>query len=129
MNIVIVDDDPAILRSIGAVLGKEGHEVAVFMDPRRALFHFVRKHPTDVLLVDYSMPNMNGDELLHLLKREVPADCRIIMMSAHQGLKWSLDMKKLGIHAFVDKPVDLAALKQALSSKTPITGGKNETSY
>ena len=91
MNIVIVDNDPAILRSMGVVLGKEGHAVTLFMDPRRALFHFVRKHPVDVLLVDYSMPEMNGDELLHLIKREMPDHCQIIMMSAHRGLEWNLD--------------------------------------
>jgi len=115
MNIVIVDDDPAILRSLGVVLGKEGHEITLFMDPRQALFHFVRQHPVDVLLVDYSMPEMRGDELLHLIKREMPTSCQIIMMSAKPGLQWNLDMEKLGIHAFLEKPIDLDTLKQALS--------------
>lgn len=115
MNIVIVDDDPAILRSLGVVLGKEGHEIELFMDPRRALFHFVRNNPVDVLLVDYSMPEMHGDELLHLIKQEIPTDCRIIMMSAHRGLQWDLDMEKLGIHAFLEKPIGLEHLQQVLN--------------
>ena len=116
MNIVIVDNDTAILRSLTLVLGQEGHRVASFSDPRRALIHFVRRHPVDVLLVDYAMPEMNGDELLHLLKRKIPGTCRIVMMSAHRGLRWNLDTEKLGIHAFLEKPIELAALKQALSA-------------
>lgn len=115
MNIVIVDNDPALLRSLTLVLGQEGHTVTSFSDPRRALFHFVGKHPADILLLDYSMPEMNGDELLHLLKREIPADCRVIMMSAHRGLQWNLDMEKLGIHTFLEKPVDLETLKGVLT--------------
>jgi DNA-binding response OmpR family regulator len=114
MNIVIVDNDMAILRSLELLLAKDGHQVILFTDPRGALFHFVRENPVDVLLLDYSMPEMNGDELVGLLKAEIPAGCRVIMMSAHCDLSQRVDSEKLGIDALLSKPVEFSELKQAL---------------
>ncbi len=122
MNIVIVDNDLSLLRSLELNLVREGHSVTVFADPRRALFHFVRKNPTDALLLDYSMPEMNGDELVDMLKAEIPSGCRIVMMSAHCDLRYRIDAKKLGVHALLSKPLDLTKLKQILSESTPKQG-------
>jgi len=114
MNIAIVDNDQSQLRSLQLLLTREGHSVSLFSDPRSTLFHFVRRNPVDVLLLDYSMPEMNGDELVEMLKPEIPDTCRIVMMSAHCDLARRLDAKALGIHALLCKPLDLSKLKQAI---------------
>jgi len=116
MNIVIVDNDQAILRSLGLLLQREGHEVTLFADPRGALFHFARGNPADVLLLDYSMPEMNGDELLATLKPELPCGCRIVMMSAHRDLSHQLDLERLGIRTLLSKPIEYEELEHALSA-------------
>ncbi len=114
MEIVIVDNDIALLRSLQLQLESAGHRVVSFSDPRRALFHFVRGNGADVLLLDYSMPEMNGDELADLLKSELPPECRIIMMSAHCDLSCRVDAKGLGIDTLLQKPVDRSTLMHAI---------------
>lgn len=116
MNIVLVDNDRPILRSLELVLRRHGHNVFAFQDPRSALFHFVRYDDTEALIVDYSMPLMNGDELLHLLKKEIPENCRIILISAHCNLGSILDLKSLGVSAYLNKPVEINKLEHALSA-------------
>lgn len=116
MNIVLVDNDLPILRSLELVLRRHGHNVFAFQDPRRALFHFVRNTDTEALIVDYSMPLMNGDELLHTLKKEIPKGCRIILISAHCNLGSIIDMQALGISTYLHKPVEIHQLEHALSA-------------
>lgn len=116
MNIVIIDNDQAILRSLNLLLEAQGHNVSVFPDPRAALFHFLRENRPDVLLVDYFMPEMNGDELLYRLKAELPEDCRIIMMSAHCDLAQKLDLNHLGVSTFLSKPIEIIELERALQT-------------
>lgn len=122
MKIVIVDNDQSQLRSLKLLLTREGHTVTLFSDPRQTLFHFVRNNPVDVLLLDYSMPEMNGDELIELLKPEIPANCRIVMMSAHSDLDEWIDAKKLGIDVLLSKPINLSKLKQSLAETNPNKG-------
>ena len=122
MNIAIVDNDQSQLRNLQLLLTREGHSVTLFSDPRQTLFHFVRKNPVDVLLIDYSMPEMNGDELIEMLKAEIPADCRIVMMSAHSDLDHRIDTDHLGIHALLGKPLNLRKLTQAITNPAPKQG-------
>lgn len=116
MNIVLVDNDFPILRSLELVLRRHGHNVFAFQDPRRALFHFVRNNDTEALIVDYSMPLMNGDELLHLLKKEIPEHCRIILISAQCNLQNLIDLEALGVSSYLKKPVEINELEHALSA-------------
>jgi DNA-binding response OmpR family regulator len=116
MNIVLVDNDEPILRSLELVLCTLGHSVTAFQDPREALFHFVRANNTDALIVDYSMPLMNGDELLQRLKKDIPESCRIIMISALSNLQTVIDLESLGVSAYLHKPVEFSELEHALSA-------------
>jgi len=122
MNIVIIDNDLSLLRSLQLLLARDGHHITLFTDPRHALFYFVRKHLVDVLLIDYSMPEMNGDELIEMLKPELSDHCRIIMMSAHSDLALRVDAKTLGIETLLCKPLDFNQLKQTLIEPTPKQG-------
>ena len=114
MNIILVDNDLPILRSLELILRQHGHAVIAFNDPRRALFHCVHHHDTEALIVDYSMPLMNGDELLKRLKNELPPHCRIILISAHSTLTEVLDLKALGVSTYLHKPIAYGALEHAL---------------
>jgi DNA-binding response OmpR family regulator len=116
MNIVLVDNDIPILRSLELILRKHGHNVIAFKDPKQALFHFVRNNDTEALIVDYSMPLMNGDELLHTLKSEIPKGCRIILISADCNLESIIDFEALGISTYLNKPVEFSELEHALSA-------------
>lgn len=115
MHFVIIDNDKALLRSLRLQLEMEGHGVIPFTDPRHALFHFMRGNPADVLLIDYSMPEMNGDEVIQKLQNELPVGCRIIMMSAHTDIASQIDAEELGIDTLLQKPISRKNLREAIN--------------
>ncbi len=75
MNILIVDNDLALLRSLEIVLTAHGHHVTCFSDPATARLYVEQGPDIDVLIVDYVMGEMNGDELLKRLGRQVTTQC------------------------------------------------------
>src|SRR5690349_18854166 len=63
-TIIVVDDDPAVLKSVAALLREEGNNILTSIDGKAAL-ELVAKHVGDIdlLLSDFQMPGMNGMEL------------------------------------------------------------------
>ncbi|QBG46098.1 response regulator [Verrucomicrobia bacterium S94] len=114
MKIVIIDNDTSILRSLELVLRADGHEVVTFSNPKEMLFHVIRKERVDVLLTDYSMPEMNGDELICRLEKDPSFRCKIILMSAHTDLVNQIDSEALHIDRILAKPIDIHQLKDAI---------------
>lgn len=114
MKIVIIDNDTSILRSLELVLRAEGHDIETFSNPEEMLFHVVRNEPVDVLLTDYSMPEMNADELLYRIAKEPSFNCKLILMSGHTDLAHQIDYNALGITRTLQKPINIQQLKAAI---------------
>jgi two-component system, OmpR family, response regulator ChvI len=68
-HIVLVDDDDLFRESLGLNLIDEGYEVTSFSGGAAALEHFASGGHTDVILLDWRMPGMNGLEVLRTLRR------------------------------------------------------------
>ncbi len=83
-HILVVDDAPYLRDLIMNVLRAAGHEVAAAVDGRDGLVKF-REGTWDVVLTDMQMPNMNGEEMAALMKREAPG-VRVIMMTGSQEI-------------------------------------------
>ena len=62
MRIIVVDDEPVVAQTLGAILGHSGYEVEIFLRPDEAL-QCILNLPADLLLTDMCMPSMNGLEL------------------------------------------------------------------
>ena len=72
-RILVVDDDPAVLSLLGAMLG-EVYEVLLAEDPNAAL---AIEQPLDAIICDQRMPDMNGVELLALFRQRDATMVRI----------------------------------------------------
>jgi CheY-like chemotaxis protein len=68
VKILVVDDDPSILRMMSRLLGSRGHEVETLQGPFGASVAALRKRP-DVILLDYMMPALDGVQLSAVLQR------------------------------------------------------------
>jgi len=80
-RILVVDDEPYVCEAIKMVLELDGHEVASVDNGADALaLH--EKGAFDLVITDYSMPGMKGDELAATIRARHP-DQRIIMISAY----------------------------------------------
>ena len=80
-NILIVDDDGAVLQTIKILLEIAGHEVATVSDGRKAI-GMVRDNEFDLLIVDIFMPAMDGLETMKLVHQHRP-EIPIIVISGH----------------------------------------------
>ncbi|MBS7527055.1 response regulator [Fusibacter paucivorans] len=67
-RIIIVDDDPMMLKSLARLLKKAHYSVEAFVDPREAE-NAVSQYYYDIMITDYSMPYLTGIELIRRFKR------------------------------------------------------------
>jgi len=112
-TVFIVDDDPAVLKSLSRLLRSAGLAVATFPSPRE----FLDRHDPALpgcLVLDIAMPGLNGLELQQELVargHELP----IIFLTGHGDIPMSVQAMKRGAVDFLTKPVDDEALLKAVS--------------
>lgn len=100
--ILVVDDQDETLVSTKALLEHEGHVVIVAPSGEVALSIFQENH-IDLVLVDYFMPRMDGDELVRAI-RSIDPFVQIILQTAYAGQKPPLAMfAELDIQGYHDK--------------------------
>ena len=114
MQIAIVDNDLAFVRSASLILQAKGHAVRGFTRPTEAL-EALANAPLDVLIVDLVMPDLSGTELVRELDEKGRKPAAVILVSAHTDLVPQEEVDRLGIETFLPKPVDLAALFAAVA--------------
>lgn len=107
-KILVVDDEDALRTVLSAELNSEGYDVGTAADGMEALTE-LRKSPYDLVLLDIKMPNMNGFEVLKVIKEQY-AGTKVIMLTGFADLKNAIESKKLGAEDFVSKPYDLVDL-------------------
>lgn len=107
-RILVVDDEDALRTVLSAELNSEGYEVATAADGNEAL-NELRGGRFDLVLLDIKMPNMNGFEVLKVIKEKY-AGTKVIMLTGFADLKNAIESKKLGAEDFVSKPYDLVDL-------------------
>ncbi|MDL1893035.1 response regulator [Sphingobacteriales bacterium CHB3] len=107
-RILVVDDEDALRTVLSAELNSEGYEVGTAADGMEALDE-LQKGAYDLVLLDIKMPNMNGFEVLKVIK-ERHAGTKVIMLTGFADLKNAIESKKLGAEDFVSKPYDLVDL-------------------
>jgi len=103
-RILLVDDDPGLLRLMSIRLKSEGFDVAACESAQQALTALPRFRP-DVVITDLRMAEQDGLGLLKELQRRYPA-LPVIMMTAHGTIPDAVDATQSGAFAFLTKPVD-----------------------
>jgi FixJ family two-component response regulator len=108
----IVDDDALVLRSLGRLLQSNGFEVQTFSSPQ--VFLDQRNgSPPGCIVMDLSMPGLNGLELQQALSRA--ADRRpVVFISGRSSVEASVRAMKAGAVDFLTKPFDEAELVAAV---------------
>src|SRR3954471_6106322 len=107
-NILIVDDEKAIRKTLGEILSYEGYKMDEAGDGEEALKRFKDKS-YDVVLCDIKMPKMDGIEFLERA-REINPDVPIIMISGHGTIETAVEAVKKGAYDYISKPPDLNRL-------------------
>jgi len=103
-KILIVDDEPNILKSLSGPLSREGYSVETAADFADAVG--ANDGSFDVLLLDVWLPDGDGVKLLQQFRKDYPAQA-IIMMSGHSTIGTAVSAVKLGAFDFLEKPLSL----------------------
>ncbi|WP_353982246.1 two-component system response regulator GlrR [Salinicola endophyticus] len=124
-HILLVDDDPSLLKLLGMRLESRGFRVTTAESGRAALSHLADDTP-DLVLSDLRMDEMDGLALFHELQRRVPG-MPVIILTAHGSIPDAVSATQQGVFSFLTKPVDrdelFAAIDEALA-QTPTTRGE-----
>ena len=104
-SILVVDDEEAIVSSLGSILQEEGYEVAVVKSGVEALKIYT-VDPPDLMLLDIWMPEMDGLETLRRVKELVPT-AQVMVMSGHGSIETAVKAIKLGAYDYIEKPLSL----------------------
>jgi DNA-binding response OmpR family regulator len=109
LRILVIDDDPSLLRSIRLVLTLEGYDVITAVDGIDGLEH-VAQNPFDAIVLDLSMPRMDGRTFYREL-RDRGHDTPVLILSAYgaDGARAELQAQ-----AALDKPFDPDNLVETL---------------
>jgi len=121
MNILIVDDEEAVLAALGMVIHHLGM-MSVHAACGEEALALVEVHTFDLILLDMSMPRMSGLEVLRCLRqnertREVP----VIFLTGQQEPELKAEALALGAVDYLSKPFDLAALSGSIRLALPIS--------
>jgi DNA-binding NtrC family response regulator len=108
IKILVVDDEAEIRSLLAAVLQNKGYEVVTAEDGAAALQAVPRERPA-VILMDLSMPRMNGMDALPEIKR-LDAEVPVIICTAHADLATAVRAMKLGAYDYLTKPFDVELL-------------------
>jgi two-component system, NtrC family, nitrogen regulation response regulator NtrX len=107
-NILIIDDERAIRKTLSEILGYEGFKVDEAPDGEEGWKLFNEKN-YDVVLCDIKMPKIDGLEFLIRATEKSP-DVPVIMISGHGTIETAVDAVKKGAYDYVAKPPDLNRL-------------------
>jgi flagellar protein FlaH len=130
-RILVVDDEPQIRDLMNNILFDAGYEVIQASDGREALER-VRQERPDLVLLDVTMPEMNGFEVVRNL-RGIPSmgDTPVILMTGLDAAEGEKAAIKLGVEHYITKPAQpgiveatiRVALREAGTVDTPVRIG------
>lgn len=112
MNILCVEDSENFLKQISSLLERLFKNVYKAKSGQEGLDKYKEYHP-HVVLTDLTMPNMDGFEMIKILKTINP-DIKIIIISAYVDTDNLLEAIHMGVSDFIPKPVDRDLLNNAL---------------
>jgi len=107
-DILIIDDEKAIRKTLSEILSFEGYKIEEASDGEEGLKKFKEK-TYDVVLCDIKMPKLDGIEFLQKAG-ENNSDIPIIMISGHGNIETAVEAVKKGAYDYISKPPDLNRL-------------------
>lgn len=125
LTLLVVDDEPAWVGALSAVLGKAGHRIVAAYDGEEALRRF-RVERVDAVLLDLAMPGLDGAAVARQIRAE--SDVPILIVSGERDPGAPAELLDLGADDYIRKsmPNDekLARIRAAVRRRArPSTGG------
>lgn len=109
MRIAILEDDPTAAARLNAILAEAGHHCFSF-ETGKQLMKFLRSETTDMLLLDWNVPDASGLEIARWVKETFEAAPPMVMITVRSVEEDIITAFRAGIDDYVTKPVQPAVL-------------------
>jgi len=119
-KILLVDDDPGLLRLLSIRLRAEGYEVEAVESAHKALGILHRFSP-DLVITDLRMDKMDGIELLKELQTRSPG-LRVVIITAHGTIPDAVTATQHGAFGFLTKPIEKEELMSLVDRALKVSG-------
>ncbi len=126
-SVLIVDDEPSILKSLRDLLSDEGFEVITASNGYEALKVIDQDSP-DLVLLDIWMPGMDGIETLIEIKKENPF-IQVIIITGHGTIETAVKAIKLGAYDLIEKPLSIDSVIVAINNALNFRRLEEENRY
>ncbi|MEK7487122.1 MAG: response regulator [Planctomycetota bacterium] len=119
MNLLIIDDEIALVESLSKYLQKHGYQIKIAYNGQEGLELFLKEpQNTHLILMDLQTPLLHGLAFLKQI-REKQFNVPVILMSGYIDENSQEEAQKLGVIECLLKPFKLAQLKSALEKNAP----------
>jgi DNA-binding response OmpR family regulator len=115
MNILIIEDNSSIVTNLTDYLEHQGHSVDIASDGVTGL-HLAVTHKFDAVLLDLSLPGMDGLSLCRRLREDAKNDVPILMLTARDTLADKLKGFEFGADDYLVKPFALKEVEARLNA-------------
>lgn len=116
--VLLVDDDPAVLRAVSRTLRSRGFDVVTAHDGEQAV-HSIRHRSFDVVLSDIGMPGMDGIQLLREV-REHDLNVPVVLITGDPAVSTAIQALEYGAFHYLTKPVNSEALERVLEKAVQV---------
>jgi len=114
LTLLLVDDEEAFLNMLANRLEQRGFLILTAHSGDEALSQIDNKN-INLIILDISMPGMDGMETLRAIKHKKP-DIHIIMLTGQGSIQKGIEAMKLGASDFLEKPVDFNTLLDSINN-------------
>jgi DNA-binding NtrC family response regulator len=118
-RILVVDDEDIVRTSCNRTLSPEGYEVRLAKNGAEGL-KMASEERFDLVLTDLKMPDMDGIEVLRIIKEQWP-ETAVIIVTGYQTVDTAVKAIKLGAYDYIEKPFTpdalITAVREALTNK------------
>ncbi|MFO7665439.1 MAG: sigma-54 dependent transcriptional regulator [Desulfobacterales bacterium] len=126
-SILIVDDEPSILKALSGLLTDEGFEVMTASTGYEGLKIIDREYP-DLVLLDIWMPGIDGIETLKQIKKGNPY-LQVIIITGHGNIETAVKATKLGAYDLIEKPLSIDKIIVAINNALNFRKLEEENRY
>jgi DNA-binding NtrC family response regulator len=108
-SVLIIDDDPLIRKTLSTHLSKQGFEVSLAENGEEGLARMA-EHDPELVLLDIRLPDFDGLEVLRRIRQGARRRASVVVMTAYDDMKTTVEAIKLGAFEYLVKPLDFLEL-------------------
>lgn len=108
INIIIIDDDQNLRKTLGDILRAMGYETAAAANGMAGLA-LMRENPVNIALIDIGLPDISGVEVMKRIKADYPST-EVIILTGNATLDSAIEAANSGAFSYLTKPYEIVQL-------------------